>query len=92
MCDGEEERKKEGNRLSTSLSSYRPAPPPVFNSCTTLNQSPSFILRSTARSLVVQSRERQVNWYTAGLIPRLSVTIDCSMGMRPAGDVRVRSL
>ena len=31
-----------------------PAPPPVFNSWTTLNQSPSFIRRSTARSLSTQ--------------------------------------
>ena len=34
----------------------RPAPPPVFSSCTTRNQSPSFILRSTARSLVKKEK------------------------------------
>ena len=101
MHDGEEERRKgergkegrvkERNGLSTVYPWYRPAPPPVFNSCTTLNQSPSFILRSTARSLVVQSRGRQLIGTHLGSFPDYQFD-KCSMGMRPASDTKVRSL
>lgn len=46
-----------------------PAPSPVFNNCTTRKQSPSFIRRSTAKSLLKTMKFFYYNNYTSYIIP-----------------------